>query len=185
MRTDPKAYRWFALTVPPQREKAVNGILQNAGFATFLPVRREFRYANRVQRMKRKKKLESFPLIPGYVFVGMNEHTPGWWNILRFGIITGIIGHDGRPVEIPSDESARGLGKLMADDSAGRYNAPGVHAHMKTFKEFRVGDRVLTEDRLFEGRVIEMRDTRAKVMVEIFGTTRYADIAIDRLEAAE
>jgi len=55
MRLDHAAYTWFALTTPPQKELVVERLLTQTGFATFVPTRKEWRFANRIARAKRRK----------------------------------------------------------------------------------------------------------------------------------
>ena len=69
-RLDSREYDWFVLCVAPQRELAVEKILGGEGFATFVPTRREFRFANHIARMKKRKTEKTYPLFPRYILLG-------------------------------------------------------------------------------------------------------------------
>ncbi len=190
-RLDSRAYRWYALCVPPQREFAVERILGQAGFAVFVPTRTEWRFANRSARKKKSKREITYPLMPRYVFVGMNEGTPGWADIWRFRIVTSVIWDAGKPYEVPHDTrkgsnghpDRPGLRDLMWQHNAGQFRAPGEQQYMQTRREFEVGDSVLTDDGLFEGRVAEIEGKMARVFVDIFGGSREIKISLDKLVA--
>lgn len=190
MTTDSRTFTWYALTTAPQREFAVQSILDREGFATFVPVRREFRYVNKTARIQRRKVEKVYPLMPRYVFLGMADGTPGWGRVFCFMLdptdnrgraITGIIGHEGKPSPIPHAP----LRDMMVRHNKGAFNAPGFQRYMQTKREFAVGDKVLTEDGLFEGRVIDITDAKARVLVEFLGAQRIVDADLERLVAAE
>lgn len=188
--SDSRAYRWYALTTAPQKELAVQKILDRDGFATFVATKTEFRYVNRTARVQRRKVERTYPLMARYVFVGMNEGTPGWGRISAFmhsvgdargRAITGVIGQNGKPSPIPHDP----LRDLMVRHASGRFNAPGYQRWMETRREFGVGDRVLTDIEGIEGKVIEITDAKARVLMEFLGASREVHIPLEKLAAAE
>ncbi len=178
-RLDLREYRWFVLCTPPQREFLAELLLSREGFATFIPTRREWRFNNHVARMKRIKTERTYPLMPRYLFVGMSDHTPGWRGIFRFGVVTSVIGVD----NVPEVVRYQPLHDLMQRHNAGRFRAPLAHQYMQTHREFKVGDRVLTDDGLFEGKVKEIKGNMAKVFIEIFGRTTQFEVPLDKLVA--
>lgn len=184
-RIDSSAYQWFAVLVPPQRERAVETILGNAGFAVFVPTRTEWNYANKFTRGRGKLTEHTYVVIPRLVFIGMNKSTPGWHGALRFRIVTSIIGQGGVPSEIPHDtiKGRPGLRDLMWKFNAGRFNAPSHQQYMLN-RRFEVGDVVVTEDELFTGRVMEFNGNMAKVLLDILGGERTVKIFIEHLRGA-
>ena len=192
-RLDSRDYTWYALCVPPQRELVVEKILANAGFAVFVPLRMEYRFANRAGRGRREKIERKYPIIPRIVFIGMNGHTPGWWGVLRFRIVTSIIGRGNIPAVIPHDTRPAtntmperpGLRHLIWRYNEGQFMAPSHQQYMVTQREFEVGDLVQTDDELFVGRVVELSGNMATVFIELFGGTTKADINIEKLLSLE
>lgn len=196
-RLDSREYHWFVLCVPPQREKAVKIILTDVGFATFVPMKFEPKFANRAARARMKKTQVELPIMPGYCFLGMNSNTPGWAGALRFRIITGILWHGGKPYEVPHDTrpghkgrdgapdvpERPGLRDLMWRHNAGAFNAPGHHSYMQTHDEFEEGDNVTSIAGL-EGRVTKITGNRAKFLVNILGGEHEVEIALVNLRRA-
>ena len=179
-RLDSRDYSWFVLCVPPQREFVVEILLSRTGFAIFIPTKREFKFANMAARRRGRKTEMTLPIMPRYVFMGMNDHTPGWYGALRFKVITGIIGFDGQPYEMPNEP----LRKLMWQHNSGEFNAPLHHRYMQTHREFEEGDDVITDDGLFEGKVVQISGNMAKVFIEMFGQYREVSITLEKLVAA-
>ncbi len=202
-RLDSRNYTWFAVVTPPQKEFVAEKVLANEGFATFLPTRKEWRFRNKIARMKRQKHEVTYPLMPRYVFIGMSEGTPGWERVMPYAIrrfiadgdgqareiearltrrplVQYIVGVDGEPFEIPADP----LWRLMVEYNRGRFNAPGYHQFMQTHREFTVGDTVVTEDGLFEGVVRQIEGHMAKVFIQFFGDDREVEVALEKLVAA-
>lgn len=187
-RLDSRDYTWYVLCVTPQRELAIQKIMDREGFATFVPTRREFRFANHIARMKKRKTEKIYPLMPRYCFLGMSGRTPGWdrvfcftgtLNYRRQRIITSVIGVDGVPYQVPHNP----IHDLMDRFNQGRFNCPEREKYMQTHREFKVGDEVLTEDGLFEGRVKEIDENIATMLINIFGGHREIKVALDKLVA--
>lgn len=202
-RLDSRDYRWFAICVPPQKEFVFQRLLDGDGFATFVPTRKVWRFRNHQARVQGKKHEVEYPIMPRYVFVGMNDHTPGWAEVFRYRVFfdrvsedqlrrrdrpgyrdrhvkASIVGFDGQPYQIPN----RPLYNLMLAHNAGTFNAPDSHKYMQTHYEFGPDDRVITDDGLFEGRVQEISGNMAKVFIEIFGGYREIEVSLDKLVAA-
>ncbi len=197
-RLDSRDYRWFVLCVPPQKELAVERIMGAEGFATFVPVAKEHKFANAAARGRMDKKLVSLPLMPRYVFLGMSDNTPGWARVFCYTsifnrhkqrIATGVIGMNGRPYEVPHDTvrgkdgkpDRVGIRTFMLRHNAGEFNAPSYHKYMQTHREFEPGDMVITEDELFTGKVIEIDGHTALLDLEIFGGRHKTRIALEKL----
>lgn len=166
--------------VQPQKERVFQRLLDGDGFATFVPLKTEWRFTNAVTRIKVKKREVQYPLMPRYVFVGMNTRTPGWASVFRFDIIRPrVISLQGHPYEIPNGP----LYRLMRSHNQGRFNAPDAHRYMQTHQEFEVNDRVLVEGGLFEGRVVEITGRIAKVLVGLLGGQEI-NVELDKLVPA-
>ncbi len=105
-------YYWYAVHVRSRHEFKVLGRLTKAGIDAFLPV------VERLNKWKDRKKLVSFPLFPGYLFVHIHKiydtmlavlKTPG---VVRF---IGII--PGEPEPVP-EEQIISLKKLIENKEA-------------------------------------------------------------------
>ncbi len=187
-RLDSRLFNWYVLCVPPQTELAVESIMGAEGFATFVPVSCKYDFANGAAKARMEKTEVVLPIMPRYVFIGLNGKTPGWervfcylgiFNRYKRRIATGVLGVDGKPCMVRHDP----LRKFMLRHSSGAFNAPSYHKYMKTHREFEVGDMVVTEDELFTGRVVEITDDRARVFIEIFGGGHEASIPLENLVA--
>ncbi len=188
-KVDSRAYRWFVLCVPPQRELSVQQIMNLEGFATFVPVSMEHKFANEAARARKVKTQVALPIMPRYIFLGMSSDlTPGWarvfcytgiFNRFKRRIATGVLGANGKPCQVRHEP----LRKFMLRHSAGEFNAPSYHKFMQTHREFSPGDLVITEDELFTGRVIDITGNRARVFISIFGGGYDASIPLEKLVA--
>ena len=187
-RLDSREFKWFVLCVPPQRELAVEQIMGGEGFATFVPVTIKYDFCNGAAKARMQKTEIRLPIMPRYVFIGMNDKTGGWdrvfcytgiFNKFKHRIATGVLGVDGRPCQVRHEP----LRKFMLRHSSGAFNSPSYHKYMQTHREFEVGDLVQTEDELFTGRVIDITDNRAKVFISIFGGGHEASIPLEQLVA--
>ncbi len=188
-RLDSREFSWFVLTTPPQRELAVQKVMDSEGFASFVPVTRKYDFCNGAARARMEKTEVVLPIMPRYCFIGLSDRTPGWdrvwcytgiFNKFRRRIATGVLGVDGKPCQVRHEP----LRQFMLRHSAGAFNSPSYHRYMRqTGREFEPGDMVVTEDELFTGRVIEITDDRARVFIDIFGGGHEASIPIDKLVA--
>ena len=172
-RTDSRDYEWYALCCAPQRELAAGEILSREGFATFVPVAKEMRFANGAARARWQKREVEIPLMPRYVLIGMSDATPGWPRVFAFmrpskfrrKLITGIIGADDKPQRI-RHESIR---PFMLRHASGEFNAPSYHAFMATSAEFAVGDEVSPREG-FKGKVINIDGPEAWMETQLTGS---------------
>lgn len=206
-RLDSRSYDWFAVTTRPQREIVAATILEKQGFAVFVPTETRWRWVTHKNRIRKRKFEVEYPLIPRYVFIGMNAGTPGFEGLfcfmqqlddhspmtsphmldkprgLQHRLITGIIGHQGVPVQIPHD-GPQGLRNLMWLHSGGKFRAPSYHRYMETHREYQVGDRVEVDGGIFEGKVTEVTSEGAKVLVEFFGSQRLVSVGLEKIAPA-
>ena len=195
------AYTWHVLTVAPQRlaitakrlriardnntepEPILQEMLRREGFATFLPVRQEFRKPHRFAKVRDKVE-RLYPLLPGYLFLGMNDRTPDWFNVFRFDMVQGVLCLEGRPVVIP----AREVSKLAARSMSGAFKAPGEHQHMHTHREFMAGDTAELIDGAMAGtsvNVVEIDGAHATIRHMFFGSEREVIVPLEKLAAVE
>lgn len=98
--------RWYALHVRSRHEYRVRDQLTGAGIEEFLPL------VERLRRWKDRKKLVSFPLFPGYLFVHINANYETLVNILKIpGVVRflGVIPTQPSPVPDAQINSLRKL----------------------------------------------------------------------------
>lgn len=107
---------WYALMVSSQREFAAAHGLEEAGVAVFCPTRTRW---VRIRRPGRDRVERQFPLMPGYVFIGMDD--PSQWAEARCVThVRGRVGFDGVPSVIPTPQIQR----LMDREASGEWRAP-------------------------------------------------------------
>jgi transcription termination/antitermination protein NusG len=139
---------WYALTVPPQKERVAETILQKVQVPCFVPV--ELKYPRKRARFQaRDKKLEPkrYPMFIRYVFAGFEGPIP-LYDLSRLNVVTGVVGFDGRPFPIPQSAIDR-LMKLSGTSIPWR-NAPNPH------KSFRTGDTVELVEGAFTGHTVDI-----------------------------
>lgn len=93
------SFCWYAVHVKSRHEFRVTERLTKAGMEAFLPV------VERLNKWKDRKKLVSFPLFPGYLFVHINKSYSDMLAVLKMqGVVRflGLIPSDPEPV--PEDQ---------------------------------------------------------------------------------
>lgn len=173
-------FDWYVLRIMTGQELTIERWISRDGFATFCPVRREYRYRNQVARAKKRKHQAKYPLLPGYVFFGLSNQTPSWSALWRYSAIIGVIGDHG----IPRRCQHRPLADLMQRHARGEFTAPDIHAHMATYREFSIGDNVTTIDGSLNGKVISLTGSKARVLMDFFGAERIVEARTENLVAA-
>lgn len=187
-RLDSRSYRWFALRVTPQQETLAATILADRGFATFVPVRRQWEFANGANRARVIKGEKMRPLMPGYVFIGMGDGTPGWSRALCFRFVHGVIGLEGEPMEIPHDDrpGRPGLRQLMWRQAGGEFNAPDYQRwQASTQRTWEIGDVVTTPDEVLRGKVLDVDGDQAVLLAEFLGGVREIRADVSKLRRAD
>ena len=99
---------WFAVYVRSRHEFTVQQQLSNFNIENFLPS------VERLQRWKDRKKLVTFPLFPGYVFVHIEARKDAFLSVLKLpGVVKFLSLRPGPPDPVP-DEQIQGLKNLLA-----------------------------------------------------------------------
>lgn len=86
---------WCAIQTRPRHEKTVTSRLEDAGFATFLPLYSQMRIWS-----DRQKRIE-FPLFPGYVFARTFWSTQARVRVFQINGVLGFVGPGKRATPIP------------------------------------------------------------------------------------
>jgi transcription antitermination factor NusG len=170
---------WFALVVPPQKEFLAQEMLHDLGLATFVPAERKWRRRNKYAK---NKELIAYALAPRYVFVGFRPGERLWFELFNLHFVSGVVGLHGEPRQIPGEAML----SLINRYSNG-LNAPDVQRYMRSRREFTVGETVEVTSGPFEGRKVVVREiskARARIVVELFGSSQEVEVRVDILEAA-
>lgn len=176
---DDASIKWYALLIVPQRESAAQEILARKGIISYCPM--DFRWRKR-NKFAVDKELFSFPMMPGWVFVGMTKGKEPWHAVFTLRLVRAVIGHDGRPLAIPSDAMTSMVAKFRNG-----VVRPEEEKFMRTNKEFKVDDMVrITQGplRSFEAKVVEIDGAVAKVMFSMFGVSKPVEVSTETLEPA-
>jgi transcription antitermination factor NusG len=172
---------WFALRVTPAAERLVADRLGALGIPTAVPLRIEMRRRSRVAKIK---EAVTFPVLAGYIFVGLPS-AGLWRRVLGLRYVAGVLGVDG----VPSRVEVSGLRSFCRRAAAGAFSAPVHHQHMRTGREFKVGERVeiIATGTPLDGQVVEVAGLRgevARVVMQMLGSSREVNVRVDRLVAA-
>jgi transcription antitermination factor NusG len=90
---------WFVVHVRSRHEFSVKERLVKSAVETFLPV------VDRLSRWKDRKKLISFPLFPGYLFVKLRRNNNEKLAVLKTPGVVRFIGQTpGEPEPVPEDQ---------------------------------------------------------------------------------
>lgn len=167
---------WYALTVPPQKEFAAQEIMRRRGFTTFCPFESLWR---KKSRYTREKELRHFPIMPRYLFAGFDRH-PSWFEVFQIPLISGVIGLEGEPAKIGN------MGRFISNFRNG-LRRPDAERHMKTHREYAVGDTAIIVEGALADRLVKVEDIskgHAFFKLEMFGSECRLSLPVGKLEAA-
>jgi len=103
---------WFAIYVRSRHEFRVRELLTRAGIEAFLPT------VDRLRRWKDRKKIVTFALFPGYVFVHIPPSREAMLAVLKtFGVVQFLKMTPNEPAVVP-DVQIESLQKLVASKEA-------------------------------------------------------------------
>lgn len=171
---------WYALRARPATERLVADRLGSLGVPCAVPIKIEYRRRSRVAKTKEAVTL---PVLTGYVFAAV---APGRWGaVLGVRHVSGVLGVEG----VPTRMRAAQLAAFCRRSAAGAFSAPEHQRHMRTGREFSVGQKVevFGTRTPFDGRVVEVAELRgevAQVVMQMLGSTRTVAVGLDRLVAA-
>lgn len=152
-------------------------LAKRAGLQVFLPVRKEWRRRN---QFNPERELQSFPLMPGWMFVGWGAGENRWSDLMSLDIVTGVLGSGGRPCRI----SEREVIALMRRFGGGRV-APDLNRYMRRGHEFEEGDTMRVIGGPFDdfpAKVVDIDGPATKVVVTLLGRDVQLELATDELE---
>ncbi|MGJ5813775.1 transcription termination/antitermination protein NusG [Paludibaculum fermentans] len=143
---------WYALTVRPQHERAVELALAARGLTTYLPL------LETVRKWSDRFKKLVVPLFPGYIFCRFD--TAARMHVLKTPGVISIVSIGQIPTPIP-EAQVEAVRKMLASGSA-----------VETCAYLRQGERVRIEDGPMagvEGILLEVRDAcRLVVAIDLF-----------------
>ena len=105
-------HKWYAVYVKSRHEFQVYERLNKKQIEAFLPI------VERLRRWKDRKKLITFPLFPGYLFVRISKSAQERLSVLKIkGVVRLLSSLHGDPDPIP-DEQINSLKRLMENKEA-------------------------------------------------------------------
>ncbi len=88
---------WYALYVRSRHEFRVHQLLTESRVEAFLPT------VDRLRRWKDRKKMVSFPLFPGYLFVHLPQNKDDMLTVLKtYGVVRFLSSRPGQPDRVPT-----------------------------------------------------------------------------------
>ncbi len=170
-------FQWYALMVKPGTEFDVEALLNAAHILAVVPVRREWR---KVNSYVRRKQQVCYSVLPRYVLVGFGgtdasnyeDEVRAIARIMReLTLVQSVVGMEGMPRRMNALRVAEFLRDL------GEIDAPKWQRHMKTGREFEVGDQVEVLSGPFSGQVVrvdEIKGRYASVLLPLFGEAEHS-----------
>ena len=93
--------KWYAIHVRSRHEFQIFDRLKLKGIEAFLPT------VEKLRNWKDRKKLVTFPLFPGYLFVRITEDARSMLEVLKIkGVVNMICTLPGEPASIPDEQIA-------------------------------------------------------------------------------
>jgi len=170
---------WYALTVIPRREFEAADSLTRRAFEVYVPMVRNWRHPNRYTK---RKALRSYALMPGYCFLASPHAYPEWHRALNARYVRGVIAVDTKPTQIPIGQ----MESLAEREEFGEFTAWNKERFMRSNHEFGVNDiaEIVTGPLSSRrGRVIEIGEREAKMLLHIFGAEQFVSVGLEALEA--
>lgn len=136
---------WYALVVPPQKERAAVEYLRRRDVFAFYPKQEKVRH----QRGKRITR--EIPIISRIIYARFGQR-PQFHALKARRLISGVMARGDQPIEIPSDQirAIQGLSVELERLKAAR----------AAMMQVRVGDRVKIEDGPLAGFLVDVRAIR-------------------------
>jgi transcriptional antiterminator NusG len=158
-------------------------LMKRAGFEVFLPVKKVLRIKN---RFTKEKHLVSVPLLADWMFVGLpiveteyGRGVPAWKKLMELDVVAGVMGTGGKPIQM-SDATVM---RLMRQFSSGRVPSE-VKRRVAARRVFGVGDVAKVVHGPFEDfdfRIVEVGDSSAKGVVNLFGRDNLMELGLENL----
>lgn len=188
---------WFGLCVTAQKEFRAAQMIRDNGIVTFVAT--EYRWRQRGGGDRRRIRAP-YPFLPGYVFVGFDDHDIPWHLVFgcyqarvvrhrrtqptwrRNDLVHSILGAFGMPQRIPHAVMEYLFKRTAKLDEA--------VTSSNMFRTFKVGDLIRLADREYEAfaewsfPVTEIVDDRVKVLMEMFGSRREITVPMASVVAA-
>jgi len=133
--------RWYALTVPSTKERAVTEYLKQKGVHSCYP-EREKSWVIRGKRHRRK-----YPVISGIVYAKF-RHEPQWDILKARRLITGVFAYRGTPIALPGDIVRAVMGLPS--------RAEELQAAQDELKRVREGDRAEIVSGPLDGLLVDV-----------------------------
>lgn len=171
--------RWYALLIVPQKEAAAQEMLARKGITSYCPMDFKWRKAN---KFAVDQDLFSYPLMPGWVFVGMPHYDQPWHDVVSLQLVRSVVCHFARPVEIPQAAMA----SMVAKFRNGVVRADEAE-DMRAKKTIKPGDTVKMMEgpmRSFTAKVVEIDGSVARVMFSLFGVSKPVEVSTEALQPA-
>jgi transcription termination/antitermination protein NusG len=158
-------------------------LMKRAGFEVFLPVKKVLRIKN---RFTKEKHLVSVPLLADWLFVGLpiveteyGRGVPAWKKLMELDVVAGVMGTGGKPIQM-SDATVM---RLMRQFSSGRVPSE-VKRRVAARRVFGVGDVAKVVHGPFEDfdfRIVEVGDSSAKGVLNLFGRDNLMELGLENL----
>ena len=169
--------RWYALLIVPQKEAAAQEMLARKGITSYCPMDFKWRKAN---KFAVDQTLFSFPLMPGWLFIGMPHEAQPWHDVVSLAMVRAVVAHDGWPVQIPQSAMLR----MVTRFRNGVVRADEVE-DLRPKRRLQAGDTVKMLEgpmRSFTAKVVEMNGGVARVMFSLFGMSKPVDVSSEAVE---
>ena len=171
---------WYVLRVEPGREQSAEEQLNRRGIETYLPLQTVWRRPGKHSKEKLERRVA---LMVGYAFANVDGHEK-WPRIHDCGLVHAIIGDERGYYRLRDDivpELRRRFGFVLYAARAQR--------HMRTYREFKVGDWVTIADGPFRSdiapfKVEKIKGNAASILMHLFGAITEVKVPLDFLEAA-
>lgn len=176
-----RATDWFALIVPPQKERVSEEILIRLGYDAFVPIQFRWRRVNAHQKVK---KYVPYIMASRYVFLGFNKKEIPWNDLHLMTEVCGVefhgvVGIAGNPIAIPT-KTMRSLFNQSGEEEIRK-------SAVRLNRSIVAGDSVVISDGPFKGHQVNIEGIergKAKVIVQIFQSAQMIEVDVGDLDPA-
>lgn len=170
--------QWYIVRTNPQCENRAVRSLTEAGFDAYTPILRK----PIIHHRTKKRIVREFPLMRGYIFLGMGGPQRHWGFVRKCDGVKSILGIDGRPLAIDTaDVEAFRSRELAGEWDGEKKRKTRTHGFFKDQEVF-IKNGPFTG---FVAHVVDPRGLKAiRAVLSIFGRATEMTIPCDYLEAA-
>jgi transcription antitermination factor NusG len=176
---------WYAIRTATRQEQRVVDGLHDLRHEHRVPLDVYLPQETRWNRLTRVKTLKQVPMLPGYLFLKVEQDH--LWRVDHVEGVHQILGWGAKQTAKEAKRLADFVGELRDAQAAGLFDRTATPAHKRI--SFRKGEKVRVSGGQFSGfigEIVEKRgEDRVKVLLTMFGRQSPAELSVRHLETQD